>query len=63
MSAKTKISLEAVMAAAQAGDCVGFCLSCGNEQSGVEPDARKYTCEVCGEPKVYGAEEILLTCI
>lgn len=36
----------------------GFCLACGNEVYGVEPDARKYTCEVCGEPKVYGAAEL-----
>lgn len=38
----------------------GFCLACGNTQSGVEPDARKYECESCGAPKVYGAEELVL---
>ena len=38
----------------------GFCLACGKAQSGVEPDARKYTCESCGVPKVYGAEELVL---
>lgn len=38
----------------------GFCLACGNVQSGVEPDARKYVCESCGKPKVYGAEELAL---
>lgn len=38
----------------------GFCLACGNIQDGVEPDARKYTCECCGAPKVYGAEELAL---
>jgi hypothetical protein len=38
----------------------GFCLACGAEVGGVEPDARKYTCECCGEKKVYGADEILL---
>jgi ParB family chromosome partitioning protein len=27
----------------------------------VEPDARKYECESCGEPGVYGAEELLLS--
>ena len=25
----------------------------------VEPDARRVECESCGEPKVYGAEELL----
>ena len=38
----------------------GFCLACGREVYGVEPDARKYTCCACGAPKVYGLEEGLL---
>ncbi len=38
----------------------GFCLACGAEAFGVEPDARKYTCEDCGAPKVYGAAELLI---
>ncbi len=38
----------------------GFCLACGAEAYGVEPDARRYTCENCGQPKVYGAEELCL---
>lgn len=38
----------------------GFCLHCGNEAYGVEPDARQYTCESCGEKKVYGLEELLI---
>lgn len=38
----------------------GFCLACGETQSGVEPDARKYVCECCGAPKVYGAEQLAL---
>jgi hypothetical protein len=38
----------------------GFCLACGNESETVEPDARKYTCACCNQPKVYGAEELLL---
>lgn len=41
-------------------DTTGFCLACGEEASSVEPDARKYTCESCGKPKVYGLEELLL---
>ena len=39
-------------------DMTGFCLACGNEQEGVEPDGRKYKCEVCHAPKVYGLEEL-----
>ena len=38
----------------------GYCLACGRSAGGVEPDARKYTCESCGKPNVYGAEELLL---
>jgi hypothetical protein len=41
-------------------DNPGFCLACGNEQEGCEPDAREYECEACGEPQVYGADELLL---
>lgn len=40
-------------------DC-GFCLACGSDQPGVEPDARKYTCVSCKQPKVYGIEELAL---
>lgn len=38
----------------------GFCLACGAEHEGIEPDARRYTCESCGEAKVFGAEELVL---
>lgn len=38
----------------------GFCTACGEEAEGIEPDAREYECESCGEHKVFGAEELLL---
>ena len=57
---KSKVPLSQVMEAIEADDCRGFCLACGTEAFGVEPDARRYECESCGELKVYGAEEILL---
>lgn len=38
---------------------LGWCLHCGDEVNGVEPYARKYTCEVCGLPKVFGMEELM----
>ena len=41
-------------------DDPGFCLACGNEQGGCEPDARRHRCEACGEFQVYGAEELAL---
>jgi len=36
----------------------GFCIACGADAYGVEPDARRYVCEACGEKAVYGAEEL-----
>jgi len=41
-------------------DNMGFCLACGDTAEGVEPDARRCTCECCGAPKVYGAAELAL---
>jgi len=38
----------------------GYCIYCGEEAYGVEPDARKYECEACGKEGVYGLEEMLL---
>jgi hypothetical protein len=55
-----KVSIDQVIDAVEAGDNTGFCLACGAEAYGVEPDARKYECEDCGAHKVYGAEELLL---
>jgi hypothetical protein len=55
-----RISLDDVIEAIESRDYVGFCLSCGSEASNVEPDARRYTCESCGDHAVYGAEELLM---
>lgn len=41
-------------------DDPGFCIQCGTEAEGVEPDAREYECESCGEHSVYGADELLI---
>lgn len=42
------------------GSDEGFCIGCGSTQSCVEPDARKYPCESCGEPLVFGFQELLI---
>ena len=57
---KKGLSLAKVLAAAESGESVGFCLACGSTASGVEPDARQYACERCNAKKVYGAEELVL---
>jgi hypothetical protein len=41
-------------------DNPGFCLICGEEADGCEPDACNYECESCGAEQVFGAEELLL---
>lgn len=55
-----KVTMDQVLTAVESGDYVGFCLACGMEHEGVEPDARKYECEDCGKRKVYGAEELMM---
>lgn len=51
---------DAVLAARTSLDNPGFCICCGTEIEGVEPDARKSECEYCGFRGVYGAEELLI---
>lgn len=54
------LTLERIVEAVQRDEDVGFCLACGAEQDGVEPDAEGYACEICGEPAVEGAQQILM---
>lgn len=58
------ITIERVIEAAKRQqvtlDDPGFCLACGEETTGVEPDARKHECDHCGAHQVYGAAEIVL---
>ena len=58
--AQSKITLDQITEALESGESLGFCLACGAMQDGVEPDARRYVCDACNEPRVYGAEEILM---
>lgn len=59
MKRKKKLDFDTVAEAVRRDDGTGFCMSCGEEASGVEPDARNYPCEFCGEKDVFGAEEVL----
>jgi len=60
-----KITDDAIMGAVERRnmtlDNPGFCLICGLEVDGVEPDAQNYECEACGAEQVFGADELLLT--
>jgi hypothetical protein len=53
------VTLDRVLEALEADDNLGYCLACGAEAYGVEPDARGYTCDACGESQVHGAQELL----
>jgi hypothetical protein len=58
------ITAERVLAAVESQfnslDDPGFCIACGTDQEGCEPDMRRGYCESCGERAVYGAEELLI---
>lgn len=57
---RPSLTQEKILAAVEADDNLGFCKECGAEAQGVEPDARNYECESCGEEQVFGAEELLI---
>ena len=60
MKMHASITVDRIMAACEEDDHLGFCIACGEEAYGVEPDARRYVCESCDAKAVYGAEELLL---
>lgn len=60
MNMHPKITPEIILEAVQADDNLGFCVECGMEAQCVEPDARRYKCESCGEFAVYGAPELMM---
>jgi hypothetical protein len=51
---------EAVRRRATTLDDPGFCLSCGEEVGGCEPDAERYECDNCGARRVYGSDWLLI---
>lgn len=56
-----KISLKKLIAAVESDSYIGFCVNCGNDAEGVEPDAEYYKCDVCGLFAVHGAENLLIS--
>ena len=55
-----KPTIQQVLEAVEADESIGFCIKCGSEAYGVEPDAHGYECDECGGLTVYGAEELLI---
>ncbi len=62
--AQDNLDLDEVLAAAEdsmfGGGSAGFCVACGAEHDGCEPDAERYVCSDCEQHTVYGAEELLI---
>jgi hypothetical protein len=58
-----KVTTGKILRAVERDDSTGFCLACGAEQGGCEPDARGYKCDGCDEMQVYGAEELMFVVI
>ena len=52
--------VDAILRAVKEDDNLGFCIDCGEQADCVEPDACSCTCESCGQPYVFGIEELLL---
>lgn len=63
MELHPQVTMERLVDACERDDCEGFCMYCGEIAYGVEPDARRYRCEACGQFAVYGAEELLIRCV
>ena len=59
MKLHESLTYDVIEHAIKSGDYIGFCVDCGAEHYGVEPDARGYECEECESESVYGAEELL----
>lgn len=55
-----KIDIDELIEVLEADENAGFCLNCSTKHYNIEPDARNYECEDCGEFEVFGAQEILL---
>jgi hypothetical protein len=61
MKIHPSLTLELIMHAVESDDYIGFCLKCGAEHYGVEPDAVGYECEECEAHAVSGAEDIFIS--
>ena len=61
MPRATRVTIDVDEYYAHCDENDGFCITCNDWTNiGVEPDAHEYTCDVCGEPTVYGTEEAMI---
>ena len=54
------LTKDQIISAVRRDDNIGLCIACGDESTGIEPDARRCKCDSCGEYCVFGAEELLM---
>ena len=54
------MNIDDILAAIEEDNNIGFCTNCDEEAEGVEPDARGYFWEACGQATIFGAKELLL---
>jgi hypothetical protein len=54
------ITCEAIAEAVQEDRNSGWCIICGTEHDGIEPDAENYECENCRAEQVFGIESLLI---
>ena len=52
-------NLSQLVAVLENDEYLAWCLACGNEFNGYEPDVRNANCESCGEHAVFAAYECL----
>jgi hypothetical protein len=57
---RVKIPWEQLEEVLARDDNIGFCLACGCEQHGIEPDREQSKCVNCDDLEVYAAEQILI---
>lgn len=57
---RMRFPISMIESAVFGNDHLGFCLQCGGERDGCEPDASKYECFDCGTCNVYGAENVVI---
>ena len=53
-------TLDAVIQACEDDRNTGFCIECGEEAYGCEPDMQREKCHSCGSYDVYGGEQIII---
>lgn len=54
------LTFDQIQSALEQDDNIGFCTSCGELHSNIEPDARNYKCSNCGLFQVFGVEQIII---